>query len=122
MVLALQKIFAPDSRDLTVTIRNHRDNNVMCFIAPQGVDNVSFGRWLDSGPKYTELNIMNTEGRHPSIYLEDDNDWHLIVSGNIEEGHTVTVGRSLDFDVKFTDEGTMRLTCCDPGKWGYRAG
>jgi len=119
MVLNLRTIYAPDRRDLSVTARNHRDDHAMCFLPPQGLSQISFGRWLDQGSKCTELNITSIYGRNVTIYLEDNNDWRLIVSGNIEGGwKSYKVGGSRDFDVKFTDEGKMQLTCWDGYTWG----
>jgi hypothetical protein len=117
MVLNLRTIYAPDQRNISITVRNHRDNHTMSFLPPQAVEKIDFSRWLDEGSKCTELNITTVYGRCATIYLEDS-DWHLIVSGNIDDGRkSFKIGGDRDFDVHFTDAGIMRLTCAND-TWG----
>ncbi|KAI1761024.1 hypothetical protein GGR53DRAFT_46242 [Hypoxylon sp. FL1150] len=121
MVLNLQKVYQPANRSYNIIIRNHRDN-FMTFCAPHDAEYVHFGRWLDKCKKCTELNITNAYGRTASVQLEDD-DWRLIVTGNIKGGRrVVNVGGSKDFDIKFTSDGHMILQCWDGTEWGMGTG
>ena len=119
MVLSLQGVYAPERRNMSITIRTHRDNHAMAFIAPNTLDGIKVNRWLDAGSKCTEINITSTSGKSDTLYLEDISG-HLIVSGNIEDGKQKfgPVGGNRDFDLKVTDQGTVRMTCWNGYTWG----
>lgn len=122
MVLNLRNIYQPSSKSYNIIARNHRDK-AMKFCCPYDASHIDFSRWLDAGEKCTELTITSVYGRTASIQLEDDDDRHLIVSGNIPDGrHVIKVGGSRDFDVRFTGDGKMRLECWDGYDWGSGLG
>ncbi|KAI1204631.1 uncharacterized protein F4807DRAFT_328643 [Annulohypoxylon truncatum] len=122
MVLNLRRVYQPPSKEYNIIIRNHRDN-VMAFCPPKDEEHINFDRWLDSSTKCTEINITNTYGRLAILQLEDDN-WKLVVSGNIVEGRKAinNIGGSRDFDVRFTGDGHMLLQCWNGKNWGKGAG
>ena len=98
MVLSLQGVYAPERRNMSITIRTHRDNHAMAFIAPNTLDGIKVNRWPDAGSKCTEINITSTSGKSATLYLEDISG-HLIASGNIEGGKQkfAPVGGNRDF-------------------------
>ena len=121
MPIALQKVHALPARDMTVVIRNHRDNVVQALVP--GEASVDFGgRWLDQGTKFTELNISNSFGRQATIILEDDRKWNFVVSGDVNGGKkSVAVDGSKDFDIFIKPGGRMEFMVRN-GSWNGSQG
>lgn len=124
MVLNLRTIQQSSDKNLTIVVRNHRDQK-MTFLSP-GADAPSttdFNRWLHPGDGSTEINVTGWDGRAGTIILEDDENWGLVVSGNIDGGRKrVVVGGDRDFDVIFSQAGHVQLNCRGDFVWGEGSG
>ncbi|KIP02350.1 hypothetical protein PHLGIDRAFT_20479 [Phlebiopsis gigantea 11061_1 CR5-6] len=121
MVLALQTVYAPSSQDMTVVFRNHRDN-VSQVLSPGEASMGIGGRWLDSGTKFTELDITTNYGRQATVVLQDDGNWNFVVSGAISGGKRwVGVDGNKDFDVRLTSDGAIEFTVWN-GNWNSSQG